>query len=100
MKSCLEWYKLTDGETRPEKVNRSKLNGTVEKKLKHIREKMDDYVRYYYLVHKQTDGKPHSTEMCLMYKKEGGKLSSYKTNLTVTAMLVCSSFLHNNVYII
>ncbi|XP_014071574.2 interleukin-6 receptor subunit beta isoform X2 [Salmo salar] len=71
MKSCLEWYKLTDGETRPEKVNRSKLNGTVEKKLKHIREKMDDYVRYYYLVHKQTDGKPHSTEMCLMYKKEG-----------------------------
>ncbi|CDQ62589.1 unnamed protein product [Oncorhynchus mykiss] len=71
MKSCLEWYKSTDGETRPEKVNRSKLNGTVKKKLKHVREKMDDYVRYYYLVHKQTDGKPQSTETCLMYKKEG-----------------------------
>ncbi|XP_071200948.1 interleukin-6 receptor subunit beta-like isoform X3 [Salvelinus alpinus] len=71
MKSCLEWYKSTDGETRPEKVNRSKLNGTVKKKLKHVRKKMDDYVRYYYLVHKQTDGKPQSTEMCLMYKKEG-----------------------------
>ncbi|XP_024276906.1 interleukin-6 receptor subunit beta isoform X1 [Oncorhynchus tshawytscha] len=71
MKSCLEWYKATDGETRPEKVNRSKLNGTVKKKLKHVRKKMDDYVRYYYLVHKQTDGKPQSTETCLMYKKEG-----------------------------
>uniref|UniRef100_A0A8C7FQP6 Interleukin-6 receptor subunit beta n=1 Tax=Oncorhynchus kisutch TaxID=8019 RepID=A0A8C7FQP6_ONCKI len=71
MKSCLEWYKSTDGETRPEKVNRSKLNGTVKKKLKHVRKKMDDYVRYYYLVHKQTDGKPQSTETCLMYKKEG-----------------------------
>ncbi|XP_064790964.1 interleukin-6 receptor subunit beta-like isoform X1 [Oncorhynchus masou masou] len=71
MKSCLEWYKSTDGETRPEKVKRSKLNGTVKKKLKHVREKMDDYVRYYYLVHKQTDGKPQSTETCLMYKREG-----------------------------
>jgi hypothetical protein len=49
---------------------------------------MDDYVRYYYLVHKQTDGKPQSTETCLMYKKEGGKINSYKKNLTVTAMLV------------
>ncbi|KAM9479815.1 uncharacterized protein ACWYII_006812 isoform 3-T4 [Salvelinus alpinus] len=67
----MQWYKSTDGETRPEKVNRSKLNGTVKKKLKHVRKKMDDYVRYYYLVHKQTDGKPQSTEMCLMYKKEG-----------------------------
>uniref|UniRef100_A0A4W5RB51 Fibronectin type-III domain-containing protein n=1 Tax=Hucho hucho TaxID=62062 RepID=A0A4W5RB51_9TELE len=71
MKSCLEWYELTDGETRPEKVNRSKLNGTVKKKLENVRKKMVDYVRYYYLVHKQTAGKPQSTEMCLMYKKEG-----------------------------
>lgn len=39
---------------------------------------MDDYVRYFYLVHKQTDGKPQTTEMRLMYKKEGGKQSSYK----------------------
>lgn len=23
MKTCLEWYKLEDGETRPEKVNKS-----------------------------------------------------------------------------
>lgn len=48
---------------------------------------MDDYVRYFYLVHKQTDGKPQTTEMHLMYKKEGGKQSSYKKHLTVTAML-------------
>jgi hypothetical protein len=39
---------------------------------------MDDYVRYFYLIHKQTDGKPQTTEMRLMYKKEGGKQSSYK----------------------
>ncbi|XP_041746349.2 interleukin-6 receptor subunit beta-like [Coregonus clupeaformis] len=70
--SCLEWYKLTDGETRPAKVNISiTKHGTVNKKLRAIRQKMDKYVRYYYLVHKQTDGNPQTKEMRLMYKKEG-----------------------------
>ncbi|XP_041694470.1 interleukin-6 receptor subunit beta isoform X2 [Coregonus clupeaformis] len=83
-KSCLEWYKLTDGETRPEKVNRSKLNGAVNEKLKSIRLKMDDYVRYYYLVHKQTDGKPQTTEMCLMYKEQGAPSKAPILNVNVT----------------
>jgi hypothetical protein len=43
MKSCLEWYKSTDGETRPEKVNRSKLNGTVKKKLKLVRKSKGEF---------------------------------------------------------
>ncbi|CAB1314135.1 unnamed protein product [Coregonus sp. 'balchen'] len=74
--SCLEWYKLTDGETRPAKVNISiTKHGTVNKKLRAIRQKMDKYVRYYYLVHKQTDGNPQTKEMRLMYKKEGGTRS-------------------------
>ncbi|KAM9503156.1 interleukin-6 receptor subunit beta-like isoform 3-T3 [Salvelinus alpinus] len=84
--SCLEWYKLTDGETQPAKVNISKImNGTVEETLKSIRQKMDDYVRYFYLVHKQTDGKPQTTEMRLMYKKEGAP-SKAPENFTVNVI--------------
>ncbi|XP_064865718.1 interleukin-6 receptor subunit beta-like isoform X2 [Oncorhynchus nerka] len=91
--SCLEWYKLTDGETQPAKVNISKImNGTVEETLKSIRQKMDDYVRYFYLVHKQTDGKPQTTEMRLMYKKEGAA-SKAPENFTVN-VVTNSAVLH------
>ncbi|XP_042178961.1 interleukin-6 receptor subunit beta isoform X3 [Oncorhynchus tshawytscha] len=91
--SCLEWYKLTDGETQPAKVNISKMmNGTVEETLKSIRQKMDDYVRYFYLVHKQTDGKPQTTEMHLMYKKEGAA-SKAPENFTVN-VVTNSAVLH------
>nr|XP_046149043.1 interleukin-6 receptor subunit beta-like isoform X1 [Oncorhynchus gorbuscha] len=91
--SCLEWYKLTDGETQPAKVNISKImNGTVEETLKSIRQKMDDYVRYFYLIHKQTDGKPQTTEMRLMYKKEGAA-SKAPENFTVN-VVTNSAVLH------
>ncbi|XP_019904345.2 interleukin-12 receptor subunit beta-1 isoform X2 [Esox lucius] len=69
-KSCLEWYKLTDGETSPHKVNI--IVKQVNETLQTIRKEMDDYLPYYYFVHHQSDKRlPQTIEMCLMYKMEG-----------------------------
>ncbi|XP_067086026.1 interleukin-6 receptor subunit beta [Osmerus mordax] len=66
-KACLEWYKLTDGETRPELVNIVKSTQT----LQEITEEMEDYVRYYYFRHSCHKKKPQTTAWCTIYKKEG-----------------------------
>ncbi|KAJ7993324.1 hypothetical protein DPEC_G00271240 [Dallia pectoralis] len=69
-KSCLEWYKLTDGKTRPDKVNKTPIDKPLNEKLQAIMQEMDDFVPYYYLVHNLTKKRWQTTEMRLMYKKE------------------------------
>ncbi|KAL1022657.1 hypothetical protein UPYG_G00030590 [Umbra pygmaea] len=74
-KCCLAWNKLTVTKT---DRHIQRLNGTVNATLEIIRKAMDDYVPYYYLVHCNTEERPHTTEMGLMYKKEGAPRSKPK----------------------
>ncbi|XP_068446250.1 leukemia inhibitory factor receptor [Clinocottus analis] len=73
-KTCLEWYELQDGESRPENV--ITLTAKKSKKEKNrIRKKIKDYVRYLYFEHRCDGGwKPQTVKMCLFYQKEGAPL--------------------------
>ncbi|XP_057218515.1 interleukin-31 receptor subunit alpha isoform X2 [Triplophysa rosa] len=64
-KTCLEWYKLEDGETRSQAVNTSS-----KKTFKDIEKEVENFVRHYYFLHTKT--KKHRTvAMCPFYSQEG-----------------------------
>ncbi|XP_037627105.1 interleukin-12 receptor subunit beta-1 isoform X1 [Sebastes umbrosus] len=65
-KTCLEWYELQDGDSRPENVNIMK-----KKQREQIRMNITDYVRYLYFEHRCDGGRPQTVKMCLFYQKEG-----------------------------
>ncbi|XP_026076833.1 leukemia inhibitory factor receptor [Carassius auratus] len=65
-KSCLEWYKLEDGETRPETVNKS-----TQKSFKDIKNVVENFVRHYYFLHTMKKKKHYQTAvMCPFYSKQ------------------------------
>ncbi|XP_059196387.1 interleukin-12 receptor subunit beta-1 [Centropristis striata] len=69
-KTCLEWYKLQDGESVPGNV--ITLAGTKKKKdREQIKTKLEDYVGYLHFEHRCQDGKPQTVKICLFYKTEG-----------------------------
>ncbi|XP_017572076.1 interleukin-12 receptor subunit beta-1 [Pygocentrus nattereri] len=75
---CLEWYKLSDGETRPIHVNTSR-NATVQS----IKKDMEKFVRYYYFVHvKKGRQLWHTKIMCPIYSSEGAPVAGPQ-NITV-----------------
>ncbi|KAL7855106.1 hypothetical protein SRHO_G00172960 [Serrasalmus rhombeus] len=75
---CLEWYKLSDGKTRPIHVNTSS-NATVES----IKKDMEKFVRYYYFVHvKKGRQLWHTKIMCPIYSSEGAPVAGPQ-NITV-----------------
>uniref|UniRef100_A0A8C2C2L3 Si:dkey-13m1.2 n=1 Tax=Cyprinus carpio TaxID=7962 RepID=A0A8C2C2L3_CYPCA len=63
MKTCLEWYKLEDGETRPEKVNKSYNTA-----LKDI--KVENFVRHYYFLHTVKKKHYQTAVMCPFYSEQ------------------------------
>ncbi|XP_046906211.1 interleukin-6 receptor subunit beta isoform X2 [Hypomesus transpacificus] len=75
-KACLEWYKLTDRETGPERVNiPTQTLNTTKDRCESINlvffPGMEDYVRYYYLRHSCHKKKRQTTAWCTIYKQEG-----------------------------
>ncbi|XP_029284788.1 interleukin-12 receptor subunit beta-2-like isoform X1 [Cottoperca gobio] len=69
-KTCLEWYELQDGDSRPENVM-TLTSRKRKRQRKHIEMNMKDYVRYLYYEHRCDGGKPKTVQMCLFYQKEG-----------------------------
>ncbi|KAL1265524.1 hypothetical protein QQF64_003551 [Cirrhinus molitorella] len=66
-KTCLEWYKLEDGETRPKTVNSSST-----KSFKHIKNDKDvkHFVRHYYFLHIKRKGHYQTVAMCPFYSEQ------------------------------
>ncbi|XP_050978253.1 granulocyte colony-stimulating factor receptor isoform X2 [Labeo rohita] len=64
-KTCLEWYKLEDGETRPETVNHSSNYS-----FKDIKNTVDKFVRHYYFLHTKRKGHYQTAIMCPFYSKQ------------------------------
>ncbi|XP_073681401.1 interleukin-6 receptor subunit beta [Garra rufa] len=64
-KTCLEWYKLEDGETRPKTVNK-----TSNKSFKSITNEVDNFVRHYYFLHIKRKGHYQTVNMCPFYSKQ------------------------------
>ncbi|XP_068591019.1 leukemia inhibitory factor receptor [Cebidichthys violaceus] len=70
-KTCLEWYELPDGDSRPKNVITLTAKKTKEER-KQIQMSIKDYVRYLYFEHRCEGGrKPQTVKMCLFYQKEG-----------------------------
>ncbi|XP_042368332.1 interleukin-12 receptor subunit beta-2 [Plectropomus leopardus] len=68
-KTCLELYKLHDGDLWP--ANVITLTGRDKKEeSKQKRRNIMDFVRYLYFEHRCYDGKPQTVQMCLYYQNE------------------------------
>ncbi|XP_051532225.1 leukemia inhibitory factor receptor-like isoform X1 [Myxocyprinus asiaticus] len=67
-KTCLEWYKLEDGENRPTTVKSSshKLFKDIEKSRE-----VKKFVRHYYFLHTMTKKHFQTQVMCPFYSEEG-----------------------------
>ncbi|KAG1960141.1 leukemia inhibitory factor receptor-like isoform X3 [Pimephales promelas] len=67
--TCLEWYKLENGETRPSTINHSG-----NKTFKDIEKGVEKFVRHYYFLH--TMGKKHlqTVDMCPFYSEQGAPI--------------------------
>ncbi|XP_056590305.1 leukemia inhibitory factor receptor isoform X2 [Triplophysa dalaica] len=65
-KTCLEWYKLEDGETRPQAVNTSR-----KKMVNDIENEVENFVRHYYFLHIRKSGTYQTVAMCPFYSQEG-----------------------------
>uniref|UniRef100_A0A671PMA4 Si:dkey-13m1.2 n=1 Tax=Sinocyclocheilus anshuiensis TaxID=1608454 RepID=A0A671PMA4_9TELE len=82
MKTCLEWYKLEDGETRPRTVNKSPKKSFQDIKngkdkpfiqfkhqfMCHI--KVENFVRHYYFLHTMKKNHYKTAVMCPFYSKQ------------------------------
>ncbi|XP_059393473.1 interleukin-12 receptor subunit beta-1-like isoform X1 [Carassius carassius] len=64
-KTCLEWYKLEDGETRPETIHSSG-----KKLFKDIKDEVEHYVRHYYFLHTIRNKRYQTAIMCPFYSKQ------------------------------
>ncbi|XP_069377924.1 interleukin-12 receptor subunit beta-1 isoform X2 [Paralichthys olivaceus] len=92
-KNCKQWYKLQDGDLKPEHVI------TLASKRKQAREQerksialLQDYVGYLYFEHMCDGGKPRTVKMCLYYQKEGAPRSKPQ-DITVLGQTHNSSIL-------
>ncbi|XP_051529398.1 interleukin-31 receptor subunit alpha-like isoform X2 [Myxocyprinus asiaticus] len=67
-RTCLEWYKLEDGETRPTTVQSSshKLFKDIENSTE-----VEKFVRHYYFLHTMTKKHHQTHAMCPFYSEEG-----------------------------
>ncbi|XP_016346688.1 interleukin-12 receptor subunit beta-1-like [Sinocyclocheilus anshuiensis] len=65
MKTCLEWYKLEDGETRPRTVNKSP-----KKSFQDIKNEVENFVRHYYFLHTMKKNHYKTAVMCPFYSKQ------------------------------
>ncbi|XP_016299280.1 interleukin-6 receptor subunit beta isoform X2 [Sinocyclocheilus anshuiensis] len=63
--TCLEWYKLEDGETRPRTVYSSD-----KKLLKDIKNEVEHFVRHYYFLHTIRNKQFQTAVMCPFYSKQ------------------------------
>ncbi|XP_016425563.1 interleukin-6 receptor subunit beta isoform X2 [Sinocyclocheilus rhinocerous] len=63
--TCLEWYKLEDGETRPRTVYSSE-----KKLLKDIKNEVEHFVRHYYFLHTIRNKQYQTAVMCPFYSKQ------------------------------
>ncbi|XP_062412193.1 uncharacterized protein LOC134102188 isoform X2 [Sardina pilchardus] len=89
---CWEWYRLDDGETRPDPAHVHSATGRTETNITQIAG-MEDFVRYYYFIHMRKKKNLHTLYSCPVYKTESTPQVS-PLNLTVpvvtpTSLQVC-----------
>ncbi|XP_076135307.1 uncharacterized protein il12rb1 isoform X2 [Alosa pseudoharengus] len=88
---CWEWYRLDDGETRPDPTHVHSVTKTTASSITQIAD-MKDSVRYYYFIHTRKKN-PHTLYSCPVYTTESTPQVS-PLNLTVpvvtpTSLKVC-----------
>ncbi|KAG5276501.1 hypothetical protein AALO_G00132780 [Alosa alosa] len=88
---CWEWYRLDDGETRPDPKHVHSVTKTTASSITQIAD-MKDSVRYYYFIHTRKKN-PHTLYSCPVYTTESTPQVS-PLNLTVpvvtpTSLEVC-----------
>ncbi|XP_077058986.1 interleukin-6 receptor subunit beta isoform X2 [Siphateles boraxobius] len=69
-KTCLEWYKLENGETRKSTVNSS----FKEKSFKDIEKGVEKFVRHYYFLHTMIKKHLQTVDMCPFYSEQGAPI--------------------------
>ncbi|CAM4732594.1 unnamed protein product [Leuciscus chuanchicus] len=67
--TCLEWYKLENGETRP-----STVNSSGKKSFKDIEKGVEKFVRHYYFLHIMRKKHLQTVDMCPFYSEQGAPI--------------------------
>nr|XP_057930250.1 interleukin-6 receptor subunit beta isoform X2 [Doryrhamphus excisus] len=67
--TCLEWYEIQDGDSRPQNV-RTLTARMTKKERTLIRNSTEDYVGYLYYEHLCVNKRPKTVKMCLFYQNE------------------------------
>uniref|UniRef100_A0A8C2EZ05 Fibronectin type-III domain-containing protein n=1 Tax=Cyprinus carpio TaxID=7962 RepID=A0A8C2EZ05_CYPCA len=86
--TCLEWYKLEDGETRPKTVNSS--NNIL---LKDIKNEVDHFVRHYYFLHIKRNKQYQTVIMCPFYSKQKAPING-PANVNISDITHESAVVH------
>ncbi|XP_067287301.1 interleukin-6 receptor subunit beta isoform X2 [Pseudorasbora parva] len=86
--TCLEWYKLENGENRTSAVNSS----FAERSFKDIEKGVEKFVRHYYFLHTMRKKRLQTVDMCPFYSEQGAPLKGpgnvHSSNVTPESAVV------------